>query len=631
LSALQFITWTAQAVLLAILVPAFIRAVRERTRWAIDIALFFGLLDALLLRSLLGLANVPILAEVSAALVYALPYLMLRLLIDFGAVPKGVARAAEIGLGALVLSAIIFPAPAPPAVTILRTLYFVVLFTYEGVGFARLVASSAGVTRRRMQAVSAGNVLFALVIALAAGLVFFPAIAQPASIIIAPGILATSIVWLVGFAPPATLRRSWQEPELRTFLAKAAVLPHLHELAAVVREIEEAAGAVLGASAVIGLWDDAAQELRFATAAVGLPAVLRPEDRHPAMQALMERKALYVADVDRSLDPVAARAFHEAGVRAILAAPIISSGRPLGVLRVEAARPPVLSEEDLDLARLLADQAGTILETRELIEETNRAHALEQAGRLREDLLSEVAHDLKTPLTALYGHAQLLQRQVKRSGTWDPAIFERIVRDMKRLTRLVDDLFDASRIRHGGLALRMEPNDLSLIARELHASRPDWVRVQLDADEKLAGLFDRARIEQVIDNLVANALKYSDDNLPVFLRLTREVDSAQISVRDQGIGVPASDLERIFERFQRASNLASDGVAGIGLGLFICRGIVEAHGGRIWSESVITVGTTMHVVLPLMAAHSGPPGRRITGAVAKTRGKVGARKARRVI
>jgi len=109
------------------------------------------------------------------------------------------------------------------------------------------------------------------------------------------------------------------------------------------------------------------------------------------------------------------------------------------------------------------------------------------------------------------------------------------------------------------------------------------------------------------------------------------VDSAQISVRDQGIGIPASDLERIFERFQRASNLASDGVAGIGLGLFICRGIVEAHGGRIWSESVITVGTTMHVVLPLMAAHSGPPGRRITGAVAKTRGKVGARKARRVI
>jgi signal transduction histidine kinase len=629
-NALQFITWTAQAVLLAILVPALVRAVRERTRWAIDIALFFGLLDALLLRSLLGLANVPILAEISAALVYALPYLMLRLLIDFGTVSSRVARAAEIGLGALVLSAIIFPAPTPPLITILRTLYFVGMFAYEGVGFARLVAASRGVTRRRMQAVSAGNILFALVIAVAGALAFFPAIAQPGSTVIAPGILATSLLWLVGFAPPAALRRSWQEPELRTFLARAAFLPRLHELSAVVREIEEAAGAALGANAVIGLWDEAAQELRFATAAVGLPAVLRPGDRSPAMWALMEQKALYIADVDRSLDPVAARAFREASIRAILAAPIISDTRTLGVLRVEAARPPIFSEEDLDLVRLLADQAATILETRELIEETARAHALEEAGRLREDLLSEVAHDLKTPLTALYGHAQLLQRRIHRSGAQDPAILERILWDLRRLARLVDDLFDASRIRHGGLALRMEPNDLSLIARELHASRPEWVRVQLDANEKLAGLFDRARIEQVIDNLVANALKYSDDPLPVVLRLWREVDSAHIEVRDQGIGIPAGDLERIFERFQRASNLASDDLAGIGLGLFICRGIVEGHGGRIWGESVLAVGTTIHVVLPLIGADSGARGRRTTGEAAKTRGKPALRKARRV-
>jgi signal transduction histidine kinase len=606
-NALQFITWTAQVLLLAILVPAFVRVVRERTRASIDVALFFGLLDALLLRSLLGLANVPILAEVSAALVYALPYLMLRLLIDFGTVPRWVDLTAQIGLVALVLSAILFPAPPPLAISFMRTLYFVVLFAYEGVGFARLVGQSTGVTRRRMQAVSAGNVLFAFVIAVAGALTFFPAIAQPGSIVIAPGILATSIVWLIGFAPPAPLRRSWQEPELRAFLARAAFLPRLEDLASIIREIEEAAGAALGAKAVIGLWDETTQELRFATAATGLPAVLRPGDRYPAMLAFDAQQALYVADVDRALDPLAAKAFREAGIQAILAAPITSGAWRLGVLRVEAARPSIFSDEDRDLVRLLADQAATILETRELIEETNRTRALEEAGRLREDLLSEVAHDLKTPLTALYGHAQLLQRQMARSAVWDPVILERIIRDMKRLARLVDDLFDASRIRHGGLRIRRERQDLSVIVPELHATRPEWVRVQLEGgDEPLITLVDRARIEQVIDNLVANALKYSPDPQPVGLLLSREGESAHITLRDQGIGIPADDLERIFERFQRGSSRVTDDIAGIGLGLFICRGIVERHGGRIWAESVVGAGTTMHVVLPLVAADSRP-------------------------
>lgn len=603
---------TAQALLFAILVPTLARAVRHRTRSAIDVALFFGLLDALLLRSLLGLGNVPILAEVSAALAYTLPYLMLRLLIDFGTVPPLVARASEIALLALVLSAIVYPAAPPPIITAVRTLYFVVLFIYSGVGFARLVGTSTGVTRRRMQAVSAGNVLFAVIIAVAGALALFPALAQPGALLIGPGILATSVVWLVGFAPPLPLRRLWQAPELRAFLARAAFLPRLNDLSLIVREIEAAAGDTLGASAVIGLWDETSRELRFATAAPGLPAVLRPGDRFPAMWAFEAQKALYVEDAARSLDPLAAEAYREAGVRSILVAPITSGARQLGILRIGPARPPIFSEEDVEVARLLADQVAIILESRTLIDEANRARALEDAGRLREDLLSEVAHDLKTPLTALFGHAQLLQRRVERSATWDPSIFEQIIRDMRRLTRLVDDLLDASRMRHGGFSLRPDRHDLKEIVRDLRASRSEWLRVQLHTDGPLRGLFDRPRIEQVIDNLVANALKYSDDARPVVVGLTREGDWAQMTVKDEGIGIAAEDLERIFERFQRGSNLAVENVAGTGLGLFICRGIIERHGGRIWAESLVGAGTTMHVALPLESAGSiTAPGRRL--------------------
>ncbi len=604
MNALQFITWTAQALLFVILAPTLARAVRHRTRNAIDIALFFGLLDALLLRSFLGLGNVPILSEVSAAMAYALPYLMLRLLIDFGTVPPVAARASEVSLVALVLSAIIYPAAPPPLITALRTLYFVVLFVYSGVGFARLVASSRGVTRRRMQAISAGNILFAVVIALAGTLALFPAIAQPGALVIAPGILATSLVWLVGFAPPRALRRLWQAPELYAFLTRAAFLPRLDDLSLIVREIERAAGAALGASAVIGLWNETTQELRFATPTPGLPEILRPGDPFPAMLAFEAQRALYVEDADRTVDPLAARANKEAGVRAILAAPITSGARRLGVLRIGAARPPIFSEEDLDVARLLAVQAAIILESRMLIEEADRTRALEDAGRLREDLLSEVAHDLKTPLTTLFGHAQLLQRRVERSKTWDPSVFDQIIGDIRRLGRLIDDLLDASRIRHGGILLRSARQDLSEIMRQIHADRPEWRRVRVHTEGPLRGPFDRPRIEQVIENLVGNALKYSDRGRPVMVGLARDGDSAHMTVQDEGIGIVADDLERIFERFQRGSNIESNNVAGAGLGLFICRWIVEQHGGRIWAESVVGAGTTMHVSLPLEDADS---------------------------
>jgi signal transduction histidine kinase len=596
-SASELITATAQVILAAILIPVLVRAVQERTRGAIDIALFFGLLDALLLRAAFGLADVPGIGLVSAALAFALPYLMLRLLADFSRVPTLLVRGAEAAFALLVISAFAYPGSTlPPLVTALRTLYFVLLFIYTGAGFVQLARHSTGVTRRRMQAVSAGNVLFALVFAAAGVLAISPALAAPGALVVGPGILATSIAWFLGFATPAPLRRFWQEPDLRAFFARTAALTRPADTTAVVRQIVDATAAATGASAALGLWDEEAQLMRFRDAD-GREYTFAP-GHFLAWTAVAERRPIYTEHAARA-DPENAPAYHAGSIDAVLSAPVIAGDRALGVLIVYASDALIFPRGDLELVQLLADQAAVVLESRRLIADASRTQAREDAARLKEDFISAAAHDLKTPLTALFGRAQLLQRRLLQGAPLDPAVGDRIVADVKRLAALADRLLDASRIGQGRLEIRPEPLDLGDVVRELHAGRADWANVQLRTDGRLSGGFDRALIEQVVDNLVGNALKYSEADRPVTVSISRDDGLAHLAVHDEGIGIPPAELEVVFERFRRGSNATERHFGGIGLGLFICRGIVEGHGGRIWAESEASRGTTLHVTLPL--------------------------------
>jgi signal transduction histidine kinase len=120
----------------------------------------------------------------------------------------------------------------------------------------------------------------------------------------------------------------------------------------------------------------------------------------------------------------------------------------------------------------------------------------------------------------------------------------------------------------------------------------------VSADAPVVGTYDVRRIEQVFENLVDNAVKYSQESSPVRIRLDQRDGQALVDVSDEGIGIPAQDLPQVFERFHRASNVDDRRFAGMGLGLFICKGIVEQHGGRIWVESRVGAGTTFHVALP---------------------------------
>ena len=282
--------------------------------------------------------------------------------------------------------------------------------------------------------------------------------------------------------------------------------------------------------------------------------------------------------------------------------------------------------ELLETRERAVDERETLLSR----ERAARAEA-EAALRVRDEFLAIASHELRTPLTAVKGTAQLALRALER-GVLDEA---RAVRHLQsidaaanRLERLLIDLMDVSRMRSGGPVVRPEPMDLTALIVGLVQRYAEDIgdRHRLVAhlqDGPLLVDGDQGRLEQVLDNMLSNAVKYTPvggeitvrfgrivDGSPIdtpgasSLRAQDERDGAELTVTDTGIGLPPGELERIFEPFGRATNAARHGAPGMGLGLYICRQIVDAHDGRMWAASAGEgQGTTLSVWLPLR-----PPG-----------------------
>jgi signal transduction histidine kinase len=604
-TALELVSLLTQAIYVLIFLLVGWTAVRRRTRTSVDIALFFGAIAVAIIESrvvsTLGLQQLDLISDIVAILVIAMPYLLLRLLDDFSDVPSVVKRLAE---GGLVLSAIAFlitEGTVPPPILLPIVLYFAGLSAYCAVAFVRAARRSAGVTRRRLQAAAAGTVLLGLAILVAGFTPLAPTsltgLSNGAIQVLA---LASAIAYVVGFAPPQVLRRAWQEPELRAFLRRAASLPRLPDTPSIVRALQDGAGSTLGARATIGLFDPQANRLWFQDPHGVLPNEIGPSE-FLVWRVFETQHAEYFPDAARA-HPGLASSYGTHGVRSLLIAPISAANERLGALEAYTDHQPVFSEDDLDLVRLLADQAAVILESRALIDEAARVRAHEEAARLKEDFISAAAHDLKTPLTTLVAQAQFLERRAETqpSAPADLIGIRRIVRESKRLSSLVLELLDASRLEQGKLVGEREPVDLVELAREVaHRDGYQGRRVTVSADAPVIGSYDPRRIGQVIENLVENAVKYSPEESEVLIGIAQLNGQALIDVSDEGIGIPPDDLPQIFERFHRASNVNDRRFAGMGLGLFICKGIVEQHGGRIWVESRVGAGSTFHVALPV--------------------------------
>lgn len=297
---------------------------------------------------------------------------------------------------------------------------------------------------------------------------------------------------------------------------------------------------------------------------------------------------------------------------AIVALPLTIQQRVIGALGLIFTSPRTFSSDDQVHLQVIANQCAQALERAWLYESERRAHAAaEDAVRTRDDILAMVSHDLRNPLTVILGQAQLMVKQATNLGQQGQELVPRllVIRDMvSQMDGQLDDLLDAARLRAGQtLYLNREPMDIVALVREVvHTTQATSSRHQIHIttpDTALLCLGDHRRLARVFANLLRNAIVYSPRGGAITVevrRVTEEKGSwAIVCVRDSGLGIPAADLPRVFERFHRAANV-SGLIRGTGLGLASARQIVEQHEGSIEVESVEGQGSTFTVRLPCL-------------------------------
>jgi signal transduction histidine kinase len=328
-----------------------------------------------------------------------------------------------------------------------------------------------------------------------------------------------------------------------------------------------------------------------------------------AGRALTESHAIAIDDVQAAPDVVLPRLVSDAAVGALLVAPIATPSEQLGVIEVYSPTPRAFSADDADLLTALAATAAIALQNARLYQDARAAIGL------REDFLSAAAHELKTPLTGLLASAQYVVRVLDAEGRVDPTSLRQrlatIDDQAHKLARLVEQLLDVSRLEAGRLRVEMSETDLAaLVATVAVAARARTTRhgIRLHGPESVRALVDPFRVEQVVTNLVDNAIKYSPNGGPIDVAVDRVgPDRVEIRVTDRGIGIPAEHRDRIFDRFYQANAGAHYG--GLGLGLYISRQIVELHGGSLDVELPDEGGARFIVRLPRVPAPvQTPPG-----------------------
>jgi signal transduction histidine kinase len=333
--------------------------------------------------------------------------------------------------------------------------------------------------------------------------------------------------------------------------------------------------------------------------------------RHTSLagRSVDERRAVGVDDVSRAENVVLPRLLGGASVGAVAVAPIEVEGEQLGAVEVYSPMPRRWNADDLELLTAFAAAVAVAINNA-------RHHEREQqAIRARDDFLAAASHDLKNPLTAIRGGAQMLERTYARLGTVPEDRLTSSIRTISgsaaRMTALIDELLDVSRLRMGeSLPLERSPSDLVDIARQLasmHQAAAEHHQIVVEtAAPEVVGEWDSRRLQRAVENLLSNAIKYSPDGGEVTIRIHQEADTAVLAVLDHGMGIPTADLPQVFDRFRRGTNVLGR-IEGTGIGLAAAAQIVQEHGGSIDLQSQEGEGTTVTIRLPVSLSSATEP------------------------
>lgn len=335
---------------------------------------------------------------------------------------------------------------------------------------------------------------------------------------------------------------------------------------------------------------------------------------HESYQALRkcssDRPLLMDRVDDEALACVVGKAGHVAllrsiGVTSVIVVPLHARNQQLGLLTLLATHPRrAYTQDDLRLIEELGRRAALALDNGLL-------YAQAQAAiRDREQFLSIAAHELRTPLTSLLGRAELMQRRVRLEhvvGERDLRSIQVVVDQSKRLNTMIATLLDLSRIQTGQFVMQRVPLDLCALLRrmieEFQSALERHTLVYTEAIHSIVVLGDEIRLEQAFVNLLQNAVKYSPDGGVVRVDVTTQDNTVQVSISDEGIGIPAEALPNLFSRFYRASNTVSGSISGMGIGLFVVKEIIDRHEGTVSVRSFQNEGSTFTISLPIASPH----------------------------
>nr|WP_276519282.1 GAF domain-containing sensor histidine kinase [Corallococcus exiguus] len=293
---------------------------------------------------------------------------------------------------------------------------------------------------------------------------------------------------------------------------------------------------------------------------------------------------------------------HRLGVRSSLMVPLPIGMETRGVLAVTSAQNDFFTPHDLRFLQAVARWVGMVAHRVELVQELTKLAVKQARRKAAEELITVLAHDMANHLLPLQARIQLIQRRAQRNNApEDLRDAAGAAASLRSLTRLINDLLDVGRLDQGLFGLRPQPVDLTALMRELAntASTPERL-VRFEGPEELVTVADPDRVRQVLENLVANALKHSPPGQPVDIGLEAqsrpEGPWVRVTVRDQGTGIPSEQLPTLFERFTRGP-----GSKGLGIGLYLARRIAEVHGGTLEVVSTSSTGTCFGLSLPVVA------------------------------
>ena len=291
------------------------------------------------------------------------------------------------------------------------------------------------------------------------------------------------------------------------------------------------------------------------------------------------------------------------GLRSMIYSPLIVSGESRGVLCCTSTQAEAFTADDLAVQDLIARRLSLALRHNEMSEDLSRLEAERLARLERDDFIELLAHDLKNPLAAMKGYSQLATRRLRQGDmTYVARALEMIDDKSEQLRRLMDDILDVTRLAAGTFSIvREELNLARLLHNEVEAVQTTTTahNLLLDAAGSCLILGDADRLAEVLQNLLTNAIRYSPAGGPITVHLTEADGQAVVAICDEGIGIAAEDLPRIFDRAYRGQGTRVKG--GRGLGLYISREIVRLHSGRIWAESRPSGGSCFFLALPLLA------------------------------